>query len=212
MASVGKSPTAAAVPPGGTAGQVLAKTSGADFDTGWADQGGASPVFISGTWYDNRRVPLATASSAVPLTLNYAYYVPYYFSTSVRVSGVGFYAISSGTNIVYVAVAPASPATGLPGTIQAAVQISINAAGGYSDSINTTISAGWNYLVISPFSTAVTVAGGIAGMRTPGASSFNLNAAQTSYYLDATSGTVVNNPPVTAVEALAVPVIWFRVT
>ena len=51
-------PAGPGVPSGGTAGQVLKKASGADYDTEWADEGGGSSV----SPYTSNPAPLGTAS------------------------------------------------------------------------------------------------------------------------------------------------------
>lgn len=102
-------PAGPGVATGGTAGQVLSKIDGTDYNTHWVtpSSGGTgrpkfgSKYYPAGRWYDASYTQHQHASVVGPqvITLGYQYFVPFFVFETVTVDQLGIYsnAVSGGT-------------------------------------------------------------------------------------------------------------------
>lgn len=157
------SSTVGLLPAGGTAGQILGKTSNADYATAWYNATTLAgntygPIYRSGYYYDNRITALAAAGT-VSLAVGTQVYVPFWVPAAAAITAISAHVATgnaSGTlNLgVYTALA-----NGMPGSLLLPyVSASATASGVTALAYATTLPQGWNWFVIgSSGSTAVTL-------------------------------------------------------
>lgn len=101
-------PAGPGVAAGGTAGQVLSKIDGTDYNTQWVTPSGGtgrpkigSKYYPAGRWYDASYTQHQHASVAFPqaMTRGYQYFVPFFVFETVTIDQLGIYsnAVSGGT-------------------------------------------------------------------------------------------------------------------
>lgn len=102
-------PAGPGVAAGGTAGQILSKVDGTDYNTQWVtpSSGGTgrpkfgSKYYPAGRWYDASYTQHQHASVAFPqaMTLGHQYFVPFFVFETVTIDQLGIYsnAVSGGT-------------------------------------------------------------------------------------------------------------------
>lgn len=145
-------PAGPGVAAGGTAGQVLSKVDGADYNTQWVtpSSGGTgrpkfgSKYYPAGRWYDASYTQHQHASVAFPeaMKLGYQYFIPFFVFEEVAVDQLGIYsnAVSSGT--VQLGIY-ASGANNNPGAaIVRTSAMSTTGAGAKTEAVSVTLQPG----------------------------------------------------------------------
>jgi hypothetical protein len=224
MAFVGSSsfPPSGALPGSGTPGQVLVKNSGTDGDTSWTSfRSGASQVYRSGFWYDNRSTTTSTSNTSLagPKT----WYIPWYCSTPMSITTVGLYIYSGGAgNTAKIGISNLSSTTAAPTTLIASTSTALSVAtsatyptGSLSSTV--TLSVGWycwsvsaaTSTAFSPGASSV-LAYRLPFMNAPSQTIPTVANTATAIWVDSSNAAPLSNPTVTATYLATLPVIYFQ--
>lgn len=208
-------PRGAGVPAGGTTGQVLAKTSGSDYATGWtsvsptstyAAMSLADPVMASGQWYDNRAYAYQ-AGNSYSLAVTTVYYHPVVLSAGASITGFG--CVSQGGTTVRFGFSAADATTYQPGTLLYTGSLASPTAGQTYTTTFAAVSVP-SFFYISIGNTSATTAYTYSGMNAanrllPRPGGAPLTSAGGGCYSSTTSaGIPVSNP-----TSLGVPSLFF---
>lgn len=198
------------LPPGGNAGQVLAKRSSASNDTGWTDTltRSATPNYLNTNYYDNRVAGVAPTSNAA-FVADTVYCTAFFTPVAVSVASIGCFvstASLSGTMVVGISTMRTSVVA--PGTLFASTAaMATTATGSVLAALpaNTVIPAGWSWFsAVANQACSVTAFGGTSNAPPlPISWAFNNGSApvavtSVSNMWKYSSSTILSDPTITS--------------